>query len=173
MRRPVAAACWSTANAWDAPRDVLGAVRVTVFSPDDLALLKGGPALRRTYLTRSWCRWTCATTPFVPSTTGAAPTQRLLKQTRGRLDDAAALTLEVWDTKLVAAGEQLARSASALGRHELGPLVGRVVCRCRWCRRAGAAPVPRRVAHPGLAAALAQVRDDELRRGLTPGGPPP
>ncbi len=30
--------------------DLLGAVRVTVFSPDDLTMIKGGPALRRTYL---------------------------------------------------------------------------------------------------------------------------
>ena len=31
-------------------RDLLGAVRITVFSPDDLALIKGGPGLRRSYL---------------------------------------------------------------------------------------------------------------------------
>src|SRR5439155_15392714 len=31
-------------------RDLLGALRVTVFSPDDLALVKGGPAERRAYL---------------------------------------------------------------------------------------------------------------------------
>lgn len=31
-------------------RDLLGVLRVTVFSPDDLALVKGGPAGRRTLL---------------------------------------------------------------------------------------------------------------------------
>ena len=31
-------------------RDLLGALRVTVFSPDDLALVKGGPGERRRYL---------------------------------------------------------------------------------------------------------------------------
>jgi DNA replication and repair protein RecF len=31
-------------------RDLLGSLRVTVFSPDDLELLKGGPALRRSFL---------------------------------------------------------------------------------------------------------------------------
>src|SRR5690606_1617175 len=31
-------------------RDLLGVVRVTVFSPDDLTLVKGGPADRRRYL---------------------------------------------------------------------------------------------------------------------------
>ncbi len=33
-------------------RDLLGAVRITVFSPDDLAMIKAGPALRRSYLDR-------------------------------------------------------------------------------------------------------------------------
>ena len=31
-------------------RDLLGALRVSVFSPDDLALVKGGPAERRRFL---------------------------------------------------------------------------------------------------------------------------
>ena len=31
-------------------RDLLGVVRVTAFSPDDLALVKGAPSLRRSYL---------------------------------------------------------------------------------------------------------------------------
>ena len=31
-------------------RDLLGVVRVSVFAPDDLALVKGGPAERRTFL---------------------------------------------------------------------------------------------------------------------------
>ena len=31
-------------------RDLLGVMRVTVFSPDDLALLKGGPQERRRFL---------------------------------------------------------------------------------------------------------------------------
>ncbi|MEZ5177402.1 MAG: hypothetical protein R2746_03730 [Acidimicrobiales bacterium] len=31
-------------------RDLLGALRTTVFSPDDLTLVKGGPGDRRTYL---------------------------------------------------------------------------------------------------------------------------
>src|SRR5258708_5131033 len=30
-------------------RDLLGALRVTVFAPDDLALVKEGPAVRRRY----------------------------------------------------------------------------------------------------------------------------
>ena len=37
-------------------RDLLGAVRVSVFSPDDLALIKGGPAQRRNCSTTRWSR---------------------------------------------------------------------------------------------------------------------
>ncbi len=128
---------------------MLGAVRVTVFSPDDLALLKGGPALRRTYLDQVLVSLDVRN-DAVSCEYDRALRQRnaLLKQTRGRLDEAAALTLEVWDTKLVAAGEQLAdRRARLVDR--AGPAGGRVVRGCRWCRRAGAAPVPGAVAHPG------------------------
>lgn len=152
-------------------RDLLGAVRITVFSPDDLALIKGGPALRRTLLDQLLV----AIDPrndALRSEFERALRQRnaLLKQTRGRLDEAASLTLEVWDAKLVAAGDELARRRVALVE-QLEPIVATA-----YADVAGTpAPISLRYEAPwrsvGLAAALAEARTDELRRGLTLVGP--
>lgn len=152
-------------------RDLLGAVRVTVFSPDDLSMIKGGPALRRTYLDQLLValdvRNDAARSAF-----DKALRQRnaLLKQTRGRLDDAARLTLEVWDTKLVETGEHLAEQRARLVE-QLDPIV-----RTAYVDVAGERSATRlRYEAPwrevGLAAALAAARADELRRGLTLVGP--
>ena len=43
-------------------RDLLGVLRTSVFSPDDLVLVKGGPAERRRYLDDNWWPWTRAST---------------------------------------------------------------------------------------------------------------
>jgi DNA replication and repair protein RecF len=152
-------------------RDLLGAVRITVFSPDDLALIKGGPSLRRTLLDQLLV----AVDPrndALRSEFERALRQRnaLLKQTRGRLDDAASLTLEVWDAKLVAAGDELARRRAELVE-QLEPIVATA-----YADVAGAdAPISLRYEAPwrsiGLMAALQEARADELRRGVTLVGP--
>lgn len=152
-------------------RDLLGAVRVTVFSPDDLALLKGGPGLRRTYLDQLLVSLD-PRNDALRSELERALRQRnaLLKQTRGRLDEAAELTLEVWDSKVVAAGEELAqRRAETVARIE--PVVVEA-----YGDVAGAPePISLRYEAPwrevGLAAALRAARADELRRGVTLVGP--
>jgi DNA replication and repair protein RecF len=152
-------------------RDVLGALRVTVFSPDDLSLLKGGPALRRTYLDQVLVS-VDPRNDALRAEFERALRQRnaLLKQTRGRLDEAAELTLEVWDTKLVAAGQQLAAERVGLVER-LTPLVAGA-----YHDVAGVAePVVLRYEAPwraeGLASALQAARSDELRRGITLVGP--
>lgn len=152
-------------------RDLLGALRVVVFAPDDLALLKGGPGLRRTYLDQLLV----ALDPrndVVRSEYDKAVRQRnaLLKQTRGRLDEAAKITLEVWDTKVIEFGERLASLRESLVE-SLSPLVSAAYADVAG----GPVPVAMRYEAPwreaGLAAALAAVRPDELRRGVTLVGP--
>ncbi len=152
-------------------RDLLGAVRLTVFSPDDLAVIKGGPSLRRTYLDQLLV----AVNPrndAVRSEFERALRQRnaLLKQTHGRLDDAAQLTLEVWDAKVVAAGEELTRR-----RVDLVERIEPVVLAAYRDVAGGAEPIVLHYdstwRHTGLADALRASRPDELRRGLTLVGP--
>ncbi len=152
-------------------RDLLATVRTTVFSPDDLDLVKGGPSGRRGLLDDG----VVALHPpndAVRSDWERALRQRnaLLKQVHGRPDESALLTLEVWDEKLSAAGDRLGALRADLVER-LGPVVERAY------RDVAAAEqeVVLRYDAPwrteGLAAALVASRRDELRRGVTLVGP--
>ncbi len=152
-------------------RDLLGALRTTVFSPDDLALVKGGPGDRRTYLDDALVslhpRHDQARSDLdrILRQRGA-----LLKQSGGRLTPEVELTLDVFDTKLAAAGEALALARRELV-DELEPVLG--VAYAQVARRA--AEVHATYDPPwlagGLAEALAAARRDDLRRGVSTVGP--
>lgn len=151
--------------------DLLGALRVTIFSPDDLQLVKAGPSARRAFLDRV----VVSLDPrqeTIRAEYDRALRQRnaLLKQTRGRLDDAAAMTLEVWDTKLVAAGERLAERRDDVVA-ELLPLLSDAYRDVSGIEHDIELDYQAPWREEGLAAALARVRDDELRRGMTLVGP--
>jgi DNA replication and repair protein RecF len=100
-------------NAVQRARDLLGLMRVTVFAPDDLQLVKGGPAGRRDYLDDLLVvlspRYEAARADY----------ERVLKQRnallRGGLrgDDAVA-TLDVFDLQLAGAGAEVARGRMKL-----------------------------------------------------------
>ena len=96
-------------------RDLLGVVRVTVFSPDDLTLVKGGPADRRRFLDDTLValavKYDAARLEL-----DRIVRQRntLLRQVGGRLDEAAATTLDVWDAKLSEAGERFGHARATL-----------------------------------------------------------
>ncbi len=152
-------------------RDLLDAVRVTVFAPDDLDLVKGGPGLRRGYLDELLV----ALHPRhdgVRSDWERSLKQRnaLLKQMHGRPDDSALLTLEVWDQKLAAAGDELARL-----RDDLVARLAPTVAAAYSDVADQELDVSLRYVAPwrevGLATALASARSDEIRRGLTLVGP--
>lgn len=151
-------------------RDLLGALRVSVFSPDDLALVKGGPAERRRFLDE-----TLVTLhprhDAVQREVDRVLVQRnaLLRQVRGGLDPSAAVTLDVWDAKLAEAGEALVAA-----RREL---VDRLVPDLRRAYSdvagtAGGVVGEYQASWEGsLSAALAARRGDDLRRGVSLVGP--
>ena len=152
-------------------RDLLGALRVTVFSPDDLELVKGGPAGRRRYLDDALV----AVHPRHDAQRREVDRvlrQRnaLLRSARGRLDESAAFTLDVWDAKLAAAGEALAAARDDLVR-QLAPLLAAAYGEVAGSPIAVAATyhAPWRAA--GLGTALAAARRDDLRRGVSTVGP--
>ena len=95
-------------NAVQRSRDLLGLMRVTVFAPDDLQLVKGGPAGRRDYLDDLLV----AVSPRYEA--ARADYERVLKQRNALLrnglrgEDAVG-TLDVFDLQLAAAGAELAR----------------------------------------------------------------
>jgi DNA replication and repair protein RecF len=152
-------------------RDLLGALRVTVFSPDDLELVKGGPSHRRQFiddlLVALRPRNDAVRTEFERV---VRQRNALLKQSGGRLTPEIDTTLEVWNTKLVEAGETLAHARVA-AVETLAPTVRRAYDEVARAP----AEVNLRYDAPwleaGLEAALAEARDQELRRGVSLVGP--
>jgi len=152
-------------------RDLLDALSVTIFSPDDLVLVKGGPGERRRWLDEA------ATALDHQAESVRSDVERilkqrnaLLKQARGRLDEPAALTLDVWDDRLSRAGEALARHRE----QALADLEPRLT---QAYRDLAGLPLPVGARYEatwrtaGLADALAAARTDDLRRGITTVGP--
>lgn len=152
-------------------RDLLGALRVTVFAPDDLALVKEGPALRRDFLDD-------VIVALDPSADGVLrdierilkQRNALLRQANGRLDDSSEGTLEVWDTKLAAAGEHL----TVRRENTLGLLMPGVAA--AYDELAGeisdvTAFYDRSWSQATLAEGVAEARDHDVRRGVTSVGP--
>jgi DNA replication and repair protein RecF len=152
-------------------RDLLGALRVTVFSPDDLALVKGSPGERRRYLDDTLISLS-PRYDQMQSDLDRVLRQRgaLLKQAGGRLAPEVELTLDVFDAKLVAAGEALASARRNLVA-SLEPLLAaaydQVAREAAEVRATYTAPWMAE----GLAAALVAARRDDLRRGVSTVGP--
>ncbi|MDF2731387.1 MAG: recF [Desertimonas sp.] len=152
-------------------RDLLGVLRVTVFSPDDLALVKGGPAERRHFLDDSLVAL-AVKYDAVRLELDRILRQRniLLRQIAGRLDGDGVTTLDVWDAKLAAAGEQLGRARAALVERAT-PHIVRAHQQLAGSETGIAvvyAPAWREV---GLSAALTAARDHDVRRGVSTVGP--
>ena len=111
------------------PRDLLGSLEVVVFSPEDLALVKGDPAGRRRFLdellTARWPRLAGVRADF-----DRVLRQRstLLKSLSGRgpraLSADAESTLGVWDESLARLGAELIRARLAT-LSDLRPLVAK------------------------------------------------
>ena len=150
--------------------DLLGVVQVTVFSPDDLELVKGGPASRRTWLDSALV----SRHPkygALRSDVDRVLKQRnaLLRSAGGRLDTDASFTLDVWDSKLADLGGAL-RSARTDLLAELAPRLAEaydVVAR----RPEAVQASYESTWDDDLAAALTDARDLDVRRGVTTVGP--
>jgi DNA replication and repair protein RecF len=155
-------------------RELLGALRVSVFSPDDLALVKGGPDGRRRLLDEALAS--------VGARYGALQDDlaRVLKQRGallkgvegGRLDESAALTLDVFDARLATVGAAAASARRNLVAR-LAPVAG--VAYDRLAGRASSVDVAYETSwghdEADLAAALDAARGDDVRRGVSTVGP--
>ena len=152
-------------------RDLLGVLRVSVFSPDDLELIKAGPGIRRDFLDETLV----ALRPKFDADLRDLDRiirQRnvLLKQAGGRLSNDVAFTLDVWDDKMASVGEVIGAARTSL----LVDLVPLVVAAYRDLIDVDVRidmiydPPWRRT---GLGAALAATRSDDVRRQLSLVGP--
>jgi DNA replication and repair protein RecF len=152
-------------------RDLLGVLRVTVFTPDDLELVKGGPVLRRRLLDDMLVSLRPAW-DVTRSELERVLRQRsvLLKQIGHRAAGDDLATLDVWDARLAEVGTTLAEARRSLVE-ELQPWVIEAYHRISGIRE------PLRLVYDapwmeaGLADTLAQARAEDLRRGTTSAGP--
>jgi DNA replication and repair protein RecF len=152
-------------------RDLLGSLQVTVFTPDDLEIVKDGPGERRRFLDD-------ALVALHPRNDGLRADvdkvlrQRnaLLRQAAGRLDEGAAFTLDVWDERLSHSGEALAAARADLLERMRPVLAATYDTLARE-----PAEVTARYDAPwrdtGLAAALRAARAADVRRGVSTVGP--
>jgi DNA replication and repair protein RecF len=153
--------------------DLAEVLTVSVFSPDDLVVIKGGPAERRRYLddTVVACR---PMRDAVRADLERVLRQKsaLLRQAHGTVTDDVRATLDVWNERLVALGEALADARTEV-LQALEPLVAEAYHQIA----PAASEVPVRLVYEsswramGLAEALAAATRDEVRRGACLVGP--
>jgi len=152
-------------------RDLLGVVRVSVFSPDDLAIVKEGPAERRRFLDDALVSLAVKYDAMrLELDRVLRQRNTLLKQAAGRLDEGSGLTLDVWDARLAELGDRFGHARAVLVAR-LAPMVQEA-----YEQLAGAlAPVELRYEPPwrarGLAEALGRSRADDVRRATSTTGP--
>jgi DNA replication and repair protein RecF len=151
-------------------RDLVGVVQVTVFSPDDLELVKDGPAMRRRWIDDA------LVSRHPRHDALRSDLERILKQrnallrsAHGRLDGDAAFTLDVWDAKLAAAGNAM-RAAREDLLSEMAPRLAAAYDAV--ARQSAEVETIYEASWDGdLAEALAASRQLDVRRGVSTVGP--
>ena len=152
-------------------RDLLGAMRVTVFSPDDLAVVKEGPGERRRFLDDVLVSLAMKYDAMRLELDRIVKQRNmLLKQLGGRLNTDAALTLDVWDSKMADVGDQFGHARAVLVAR-LGPLVVEAYEQLAGRPTSIELRYEPGWRHRGLTASLAEARDDDVRRGVSTVGP--
>ncbi len=93
------------------PRDLLGALRVVLFAPDDLAMVKGDPSDRRRFIddlvTQRWPRLAGVRADYDRVLRQRSALLKSLGGRRGPVGPDVAATLEVWDDSLADFGAEL------------------------------------------------------------------
>jgi DNA replication and repair protein RecF len=167
-------------------RDVLGALRLVMFAPEDLAVVRGDPAERRRYLdellTARQPRFAGVRADYdrvLRQRNALLRTAYLARKVAGSAGDLS--TLDVWDAHLAQHGAELLAGRLELC-NGLEPLVGkayqavsagrgdaRLVYSASWTSSPTAAD--RASLEASLATALAEARPSEVERGVTLVGP--
>ena len=150
--------------------DLASTLRVTVFSPDALQLFQGGPAPRRDLLDDLLGAATRRGEVLLAELERVLRQRTaLLRQAGGRLSGEVEATLDVWDSRLAATGEQVAAARQQVATR-LEPLVDAAYR--ELARDGDAVTLTYRPSWEGsLADALVRNRLDDLRRQVTGVGP--
>lgn len=150
--------------------DLHEALRVTIFSPEDISVVRGGPGERRSFLDDTLSVVDPRTARAVEEVEKILRQRAALLRSAGRtLDADAATTLDVWDHRLDEQGTRLVEAREDLVRR-LAPLAAR-----HYARLAGGEVAVgmtyARSWDGSLADALARSRAGDLARGVTSSGP--
>ena len=165
-------------------RDVIGALRLVLFAPEDLELVRGEPAVRRRYLDELLIarqpRYAavCADYDRVLKQRNALLRTAFLARKAGGTADLS--TLEAWDAHLAAHGAELIAARMELvaelaphvaaGYDTVAGVAGGAAMTYR-CSLPDPPPAARAELERALAEALAAARTAELERGMTLVGP--
>ncbi len=109
------------------PRDLLGALRVVLFSPEDLAIVKGDPGERRRFIdelvTARWPRLAGVRADYDQVLRQRSSLLKTLSGRHGRVaGEGVEVTLDIWDAQLAALGAELVAARLAT-LAELAPLL--------------------------------------------------
>jgi DNA replication and repair protein RecF len=109
------------------PRDLLGALRVVLFSPEDLAIVKGDPGERRRFIdelvTARWPRLSGVRADYDQVLRQRSSLLKTLSGRHGRVaGEDVAITLDIWDAQLAGLGAELVAARLAT-LAELAPLL--------------------------------------------------
>lgn len=152
-------------------RELLGVMRVTVFSPDDLAMVKGGPQERRRFMDDTLVALALKYDALRLELDRIIKQRNtLLKQAGGRLTEEIEATLDVWDAKFADVGDLFGRARKVLS-DRLSPMVAEAYA--QLADKATDVELgysPTWFAH-GLAASLIEARGSDVRRGVSTVGP--
>lgn len=162
------------------PREILGALRLVLFAPEDIELVRGDPATRRRYLDellvgrRPRFAAVCADYDRVVRQRNALLRTAHLARRAGAAADLS--TLDAWDEQLARHGAELLAGRlelvealaphAAAGYDAVAGVSGHAVIAYR-----GSLPADCTPDRDGLAAAIAAARSSEVERGVTLIGP--
>ena len=152
-------------------RDLLGVMRVTVFAPDDLIIVKGGPGERRRFLDDTLVALATKYDAMRLELDRVVKQRNsLLKQSGGRLGSEIESTLDVWDARLVDVGERLGCARATLVA-KCHPMVAEAYEQLSGEPAAIELTYEPSWRQSGLAEALKAARTEDLRRGVSSVGP--
>ena len=152
-------------------KDLLGVVRATIFSPDDLDLIKDAPGLRREFIDDAATALDASIGDMVAEVDRVLRQRNtLLKQAGGRLTPDITASLDVWDARFAEHASQLGETRAKTVAL-LAPLVHRAYC--DLARRDTSIelrydPEWRKASLEGQ---LVAARTDDVRRATTTIGP--
>ena len=161
---------WHNGQRVPGTRGLLEVLRTTLFTPDDLALVKGSPSGRRDFLDDVLAKSHPRLGADRPALDRVLRHRNaLLRQLGGRLDSEAATTLDIWDERLAQIGERLAHSRAELV-DALSPYAADAFS--TLATQAGSFKMRYLRSWDGpLSDALASARREDLRRSMTTVGP--